>query len=419
MDAQYSIELLGVSKRFGQVQAVARVDMTIRRGEFFSLVGPSGCGKTTLLRMIAGLEAPTEGQVLILGRDMTHVPPHRRPVNTVFQHYALFPHLTVGQNVAFGLRYKDVPRRERNDRVARALDLVRLSGLDARWPSQLSGGQRQRVALARALVLEPEVLLLDEPLGALDQKLRKEMQVELKALQRRLGISFVFVTHDQEEALTMSDRIAVMNLGRTEQVGEGRDVFEHPATEFVAQFMGAANFFQARVDRVEAESLAVRSEAGFTSNVRRNGRAYHPDDAVRFIVRPEKLDLRARALKTQTSMPVVIEDRVYQGISTVWTVRNTSGERFTIYEQNDRPFTEHDSLRVGGKAYACWDWRHGVILHEPDDGAADGARAPVPAIASAASPSPPAASPPPTTGDLFADAEPQQAPSPAAEDQPR
>src|ERR1700677_4984793 len=249
------IEIRGVTKRFGNFAAVDRVTLTIGRGEFFSLLGPSGCGKTTLLRMLAGFEHPSEGSILIDGREMAGVPPYDRPVNLVFQHYALFPHLTVAKNIAFGLRYQKISRREEPARIAEAMELVRLSGLENRKPDQLSGGQRQRVALARALVLRPRVLLLDEPLGALDQKLRKEMQVELKSLQRRLGITFVFVTHDQEEALTMSDRVAVMNNGRVEQADPAATIFERPATRFVAAFLGATNFIDGSVVRPEKMAL--------------------------------------------------------------------------------------------------------------------------------------------------------------------
>jgi putative spermidine/putrescine transport system ATP-binding protein len=331
-----SVEIREVTKRFGGVTAVDAVSLNVRRGELFALLGPSGCGKTTLLRMVAGLEAPSAGTIRIEGMDVTRVPPHRRPVNMVFQHYALFPHLTVAENVAFGLPYKGMPRAARSARVAEALALVRLQGLEGRRPDQLSGGQRQRVALARALALEPRVLLLDEPLAALDPRLRKEVQVELKGLQRTLGITFLFVTHDQEEALALSDRIAVMSHGRVEQVGTPAEVFERPATAFVAEFLGAENFFTA--------------EAG------------------RFIVRPEKLKLRTEPPEEPglAAVPVRIEDRVYQGISTIWIVRGERGERFVVYEQNDLSAGERPELTPGSPAFLCWDPRHAVALQEPE-----------------------------------------------------
>src|SRR3954471_10596103 len=278
-----SVEIDRVTKRFDGVTAVDGVSLAIRRGELFALLGPSGCGKTTLLRMIAGLEEPDSGTIRIAGADVTSVPAHRRPVNMVFQQYALFPHLTVERNVAFGLRYKSLPRAARAERVAAALALVRLTGFERRRPDQLSGGQRQRGALARALVLEPQVLLLDEPLAALDPNLRREVQVELKSLQRSLGISFVFVTHDREEALALSDRIAVMDHGRVEQVGSPVEVFETPETEFVARFLGATNLFTGEI-------------AGET---------------VRFVVRPEKLALRANPIPGEEALPVTVVDRVY------------------------------------------------------------------------------------------------------------
>jgi len=242
-----AVQLVGIERSYGEVLAVRGIDLSIADGEFFSLLGPSGCGKTTTLRMISGLEEPTAGRVEVHGRDMTRVPPHRRPVTTVFQNYALFPHLNVFENVAFGLRERRVARAEVRSRVARLLELVDLSGRDTARPRELSGGQQQRVALARSLVLNPEVLLLDEPLGALDLKLRKQLQGLLKSVQREVGITFVYVTHDQEEAFSMSDRVAVMNLGLVEQVGGPREVYARPSTLFVAQFVGASNHFPARV----------------------------------------------------------------------------------------------------------------------------------------------------------------------------
>jgi spermidine/putrescine ABC transporter ATP-binding subunit len=371
MGSAHSVEIRSLTKRFGDVAAVDAVSMDIRRGEFFSLLGPSGCGKTTLLRMIGGFELPTAGRITIDGADMTDRPPYERPVNMVFQHYALFPHLSVEANVAFGLRYKGVDRVRQADVVKESLALVQLSGFEKRLPHQLSGGQRQRVALARALALKPSVLLLDEPLGALDQKLRREVQVQLKHLQRELGITFVFVTHDQEEALTMSDRIAVMNGGRVEQMDEAARVFERPATEFVAHFMGAANFFAARVRETAGGTLTLALAAGGEVRLPKNGTgaSYRPDEPVRFVVRPEKLDLRARDLAAHgvPSVAVTIEDRVYQGISTVWVVRDAADERFVVYEQNEKPFEEASRFAVGGRAFLCWNPSHAVMMRPEGD----------------------------------------------------
>jgi ABC-type Fe3+/spermidine/putrescine transport system ATPase subunit len=326
-----SVAIERITKRFGEVTAVDRVSLEVRSGELFSLLGPSGCGKTTLLRLVGGLEEPDAGAIRIHGRDVTGVPAHRRPSNMVFQHYALFPHLTVAENVAFGLRYQKARAGSAEAaRVRDVLALVRLTGLEARRPDQLSGGQRQRVALARALVLEPEVLLLDEPLAALDPALRREVQGEIKSLQRTLGITFLLVTHDREEALALSDRLAVMNQGHIEQVGSPAEVFERPATEFVARFTGASNVFE------------------------REGK--------RFVVRPEKLRLRKAPEGGMESLSVLVEDWLYQGVSTLWTVRDERGERFTVYEQNDRPAGEAAPFEPGDAAWLVWDTRHVVPL---------------------------------------------------------
>jgi spermidine/putrescine ABC transporter ATP-binding subunit len=364
MPGEHSVEIRGLTKRFGGLAAVEAVSLDIRKGEFFSLLGPSGCGKTTLLRMIGGFELPTEGSLRIDGQDMTATPPYLRPVNMVFQHYALFPHLTVEENVAFGLRYQGVERSAEKARVAEVLSLVQLSGFEKRQPHQLSGGQRQRVALARALALKPRVLLLDEPLGALDQKLRKEVQVQLKHLQRSLGITFIFVTHDQEEALTMSDRIAVMNRGRVEQVDEAARIFEQPATEFVANFMGASNFFAARVKEAGEGTVVLALAAGGEIRLPVDGTRYRPGEEVRFVVRPEKLDLRARDLARHgvPSVAVIVEERVYQGVSTVWTVRDAIDERFVVYEQNERPFDQAAKFDVGSHAFLSWNPKHAVVI---------------------------------------------------------
>jgi spermidine/putrescine ABC transporter ATP-binding subunit len=372
--AGHSVRIEQVSKDFDGLRALDRVSLEIHAGEFFSLLGPSGCGKTTLLRTIAGFETPTSGRIRIGDCDVTPLPPHRRAVNMVFQSYALFPHLNVFENVAFGLRYLGLKNGAARDRVRETLDLVRLSGFEPRLPGQLSGGQRQRVALARALAPSPEVLLLDEPLGALDQKLRKEVQVELKQLQRSLGITFIFVTHDQEEALTLSDRIAVMNEGRVEQLDTSAAVFEFPKTLFVAEFMGAANFFTGIVQEI-ADGLVSLAYLGGQGRVRlrTHGRPFAAQDQVRFVVRPEKLDLRTRDLSAMGAacLEVTIENRVYQGVNTVWVVRNPAGERFVIYEQNERPFEEHGKFRVGGAAWMCWNPAHSVVVETGGETAAE------------------------------------------------
>ena len=268
--ATFDVELTGVTKRFGDHAAVDDVDLQVRHGEFLSLLGPSGCGKTTTLRLIAGFERPDAGEIRIAGDDVASLPPYRRPVNTVFQSYALFPHLSVRDNVAYGLKQRGLGRRERELRAREMLELVHLSGVEDRKPRQLSGGQQQRVALARALVMNPKVLLLDEPLGALDLKVRKALQIELKRIQASVGITFVYVTHDQEEALAMSDRVAVMNDGQIEQLAPPQDVYDRPATDFVAEFIGDTNF-------VQANGEAGRRQAREDARGQRGGRARGDD----------------------------------------------------------------------------------------------------------------------------------------------
>jgi len=287
MTDRCAVGIHGVTKRFGDVAAVDAIDLEIADGEFFSLLGPSGCGKTTTLRMIAGLEFPTEGSIKIFGEEMALRPPNKRPVNTVFQSYALFPHMTVEQNVAFGLEMQDVPKAEARMRAGDAIDMVRLGAMTKRKPSQLSGGQQQRVALARALVNRPKVLLLDEPLGALDLKLRQAMQIELKDIQQQVGITFVFVTHDQEEALTMSDRIGVMSEGKLLQVAPAEDIYERPANRFVAEFIGETNFIPGTV--VERDRVRLGNGQVVTA------RAEQPaGTAVTLTLRPEKLHLHEK-----------------------------------------------------------------------------------------------------------------------------
>ena len=334
--SEQAVELRQVSKDFpGEVHAVREVNLRIRPGEFFTLLGPSGCGKTTTLRMIAGLELPTHGEVFIQGRPMSRTPPYRRPVNTVFQNYALFPHLTVVQNVAFSLAVKRAPHAERERRAKEALELVRLTGMGDRKPSQLSGGQQQRVALARALVNRPAVLLLDEPLGALDLKLRKAMQIELKHLQSQVGITFIYVTHDQEEALTMSDRIAVMNQGRVLQVGDPVTIYDKPAGRFVADFIGETNFVSGTVESVAGGIAQVRV-GGERVAAGAGGDEVKPGGQVTLMVRPEKLRL---ARPTDGGSPGgaltgAIQEVVYIGTDTRYVVGLPSGEVLVARIQN-------------------------------------------------------------------------------------
>ena len=331
------VELRNVSKVFdNSVIAVDDVSLEIEPGEFFSLLGPSGCGKTTTLRMIAGFEMPTSGEISIEGRPMGETPPFRRNVNTVFQNYALFPHMTVAENVAFGLRMKRIPRDEIARRVREALQLVRLGGFEDRYPRQLSGGQQQRVALARALINRPRVLLLDEPLGALDLKLRKEMQLELKHLQMTVGITFIYVTHDQEEALTMSDRIAVMNAGRVLQVGTPLEIYERPSSRFVADFIGESNFLDGRVVELNGQRATVVVDDRVPVPARaQDGLAI--GEQVTVAIRPEKI--RLRSLGTEGADGCVrgrVEEVVYIGTDTYYLVRLTDRCTVRVRVQNSQ-----------------------------------------------------------------------------------
>jgi spermidine/putrescine transport system ATP-binding protein len=330
--ARGEIQLIELTKQFADVTAVDGIDLQVPGGEFFSLLGPSGCGKTTTLRMIAGFEQPSEGRILLDGNDVAYTPPHKRNVNTVFQNYALFPHLNVFDNVAFGLRRAKRPKSEVSERVARALELVQLTGYGKRKSSQLSGGQQQRVALARALVLNPAVLLLDEPLGALDAKLRKALQIELKALQQEVGITFLYVTHDQEEALTMSDRLAVMNAGRVEQVGAPQDVYEDPQTIFVADFLGVSNLMDATARgasdgacRVELDGFELRGSAGATDVT----------GPAKIVIRPERVELEPHGTPAGPNrLPGMIERVVYVGSVIQVIVRAATGDALQALVQN-------------------------------------------------------------------------------------
>jgi spermidine/putrescine transport system ATP-binding protein len=323
-----SVRLQGVSKRFGDFTAVRDVDLDVERGEFFTLLGPSGCGKTTTLRMVAGFEEPSEGHVLLDGNDVTGLPPFKRPTNTVFQSYALFPHLSVKDNVAFGLRRKRVERDEVSTRVEEELERVGLSGEANRRPRQLSGGQQQRVALARALVNRPAVLLLDEPLGALDLKLRKQLQVELKRIQRDVGITFIYVTHDQEEALTMSDRIAVMDQGVIQQVDEPETVYEHPTTEFVAGFIGVSNLMPATMRSGRELELDAGVTVKTTADIPEGERCHA-------VVRPEKLEVAAGSVNGgRPSVDGTVESSLYLGTATQLVVRLPDGTAMTVLVPN-------------------------------------------------------------------------------------
>ncbi|HSB09107.1 MAG TPA: ABC transporter ATP-binding protein [Blastocatellia bacterium] len=358
MEPVYEVEIEEVTKRFGEVTAVDSVSLSVLRGEFLTLLGPSGCGKTTLLRMIAGFEAPDAGRVILGGREVTELSPHQRNVTTVFQHYALFPHMSVYRNVAFGLERRRFEQAEIKRRVGAALELVRLAGLDERQPAELSGGQQQRVALARALVVEPRVLLLDEPLAALDLKLRKQMQLELKRLQRRLGISFIYVTHDQEEALTMSDRIVVMNAGRIEQIGRAEEIYERPLTEFVAGFIGVSNILEGAIESVADGTSVVRiGDANIsvpTGDVGAGAR-------VRVLVRPEKISISTAA--APSTVRGKIESAVYLGESTQWRVSVGNGQIITVLEQNREPFQAIET-RIGRAVFLSWEPQSAVILKQ-------------------------------------------------------
>jgi spermidine/putrescine transport system ATP-binding protein len=352
-----AVELSGVSKRFGDFTAVADLDLSIREGEFFSLLGPSGCGKTTTLRMIAGFEDPTEGTLSVAGEPMRGVPPYKRPVNTVFQSYALFPHLDVAENVAFGLKRSKVPKADIGKRVAEACAMVKLEGFEKRRPSKLSGGQQQRVALARALVNRPKVLLLDEPLGALDLKLRKEMQIELKNLQHSLGITFVYVTHDQDEALTMSDRIAVMDAGKVRQIADPATLYELPADRFVAGFIGETNTFSGEVVETAKNRAIIRTGGGFEVEVFvPGGREVSKGGEAYAAVRPEKVRLGGEGDNVASG---VVRDVIYLGSSTQYIVETGAGKRVTLVRQNI-----HDASgeKEGDEVSISWDAENCLIL---------------------------------------------------------
>jgi spermidine/putrescine transport system ATP-binding protein len=353
------IRLAELTKDFREVRAVDHVSLDIRAGEFFSLLGPSGCGKTTTLRMIGGFELPTSGRIELRGKDITAEPPDKRPVNMVFQHYALFPHLDVGENVAFGLRRKHIGRDEITRRVGGALELVRLSGFERRKPHQLSGGQQQRVALARALVNQPTGLLLDEPLGALDLKLRRQLQVELKRIQIEVGITFVYVTHDQEEALTMSDRIAVMSGGRVEQLGTPEELYERPATRFVADFIGTTNLLAGTVEALDADTALLRLDTGEGCRVGRDGLTV--GRRIEVSIRPEAIAMVPADV--EHAIPARVDQLAYLGTAVQYRLMTNGGQPLTalVPKTGSRP-------SPGSDVALTWEPDAALVLAPGPDG---------------------------------------------------
>jgi putrescine transport system ATP-binding protein len=363
--AEPYIRIDDVTKKFGDFVAVNDVSLNIYRGEIFCLLGGSGCGKTTLLRMLAGFELPTQGRIFIDGQDMEGVPPYDRPVNMMFQSYALFPHMTVEQNVAFGLKQEGLPGEEIDRRVAEMIGIVKLNGLELRKPHQLSGGQRQRVALARSLVKRPKLLLLDEPLGALDKKLREHTQFELVGIQERLGVTFVVVTHDQEEAMTLASRIGVMNQGRIVQVGTPHEIYEFPSTRFVAEFIGNVNMFEGRIEADEPDHVTIRSpELGGMIYVG-HGVSAAPDALVWAAVRPEKMHLTRGAPATEVNRGVgVIKEIAYMGDMSIYLVQLDTGKTVRITQPNRARHAHEDALTWEERCWVSWDQTSCVVVTE-------------------------------------------------------
>ena len=361
MNDAFAVELTNVTKTFGHVVAVNDVNLQIENGEFFSLLGPSGCGKTTTLRMVGGFEIPTNGQIKICGEAQGYKPPFQRPVNTVFQNYALFPHMNIFQNVAFGLQMKKVPKQEIKKQVEEILELVQLKGMGPRKPNQLSGGQQQRIALARALINHPKVLLLDEPLGALDLKLRKAMQIELKNIQKQVGITFIYVTHDQEEALTMSDRIAVMNRGKVLQIDIPERIYEHPSNRFVADFIGETNFMNGKVLEVVGERVKVEIEGKFPINAIYGGKI-KTNDRITLAVRPEKLVLETDNDEKE-NVSGVISEVIYIGTDLRYEIRISDSNKLVVREQN-RGGEGGKRYKLGDSVCVSWEKENASILTE-------------------------------------------------------
>ncbi|MET7393590.1 ABC transporter ATP-binding protein [Dactylosporangium sp. NPDC005572] len=352
------LNLVGVTKRFGAFTAVDDLTLTVPRGSFFALLGASGCGKTTTLRMIAGLEEPTAGRVMLGDQDVTRLRPYKRPVNTVFQSYALFPHLSIADNVSFGLRRRGV--KQYADQVERMLHLVEMDGFGKRRPAQLSGGQQQRVALARALINHPQVLLLDEPLGALDLKLRRQMQVELKRIQTEVGITFVHVTHDQEEAMTMADTVAVMNAGKIEQLGSPVEMYDFPGTAFVANFLGQSNLLAGTVSGRNGDDVLVEAYGGRYSVPAARARA--ADGTVWLGVRPEKLHVGTELPAGHQGVRGIVTDSSYMGVSTQYLVRAEWGDEFTVFVPNQGVSAP---LAVASEVTVSWRPEHAFLLSRP------------------------------------------------------
>jgi putrescine transport system ATP-binding protein len=356
------IRIQDVTKTFGDFTAVDRVSLDVYKGELFCLLGGSGCGKSTLLRMLAGFEAPSEGRIEIDGQDMAGIPAYHRPTNMMFQSYALFPHMSVERNVGYGLRRDGVAREEVRDRVAEMLRLVKLERFAARRPDQLSGGQRQRVALARALVKRPKLLLLDEPLGALDRKLREETQFELIKIQESLGVTFIVVTHDQEEAMTLSTRIGVMEAGRIVQVGEPHEIYEHPGSRFVADFVGSVNLFDGRVTEDEPDYVKIAApDLGGEIHVG-HGVSCSPEQELTFAIRPEKLRIsRARPEGVANAFPAMVEDVAYLGNLSIYRLRLPSGRALNATQANLERYVV-DAISWDESVWISWDDTAGVVL---------------------------------------------------------
>lgn len=359
---QDMIILTNLRKQYGDFVAVENTTLNVKKGEFLTFLGSSGCGKTTTLRMIAGFEDPTEGSILIGGKHAEHLPPNKREVNTVFQNYALFPHLTIQENIAFGLKLQKVKKAEIKERVENIIKLVKLEEHADKSPDQLSGGQKQRVAIARAIVNNPKVLLLDEPLGALDLKLRKEMQLELKQLQRELEITFIYVTHDQEEALTMSDRIVVMNKGRIEQVGTAHEIYERPQTKFVAQFIGETNLFE-DVEILEKNGndyvVAIGSEKVSTDSMK----DFKPGEKVHISIRPENMKLSRTPMEGRESIAVTYDSNIYVGNISKFVVFTDQGKRLTASEFSE----DAGTFNKGDKVYINWIPERAVMIRKQED----------------------------------------------------